>query len=250
MQTDALGSRMKKYEWAYRFYLPTRSYVMIRVDGKAFHTYTKGLKKPYDEIFMQDMNDTAIYLCKNIMGAKFAFVQSDEISILITDFEKLETESWFNSNLQKMCSISASMATRAFNEKRFYSTYQKSKMKWAEFDSRVFILPSKTEVINYFIWRQQDTTKNAIQSAARTFFSDKQLFGKNGDQMQEMLFTEKQINFNNYPDKFKRGRIIIKETYDKAVDSQPCLRTRWISQAPPIFTQDREYLNNLIPNNL
>lgn len=259
---DPLGDRMKEYENVTRYYLPRRSYTLCRVDGKSFHTYTKGLIRPFDDDLINDMDTTAMYLCKNIMGAKCAFVQSDEISILIADYEKIESQAWFNNNLQKMCSISASMATRAFNEARFnrymFSSNTKP-MKWAEFDSRIWQVPQRTEVFNYFVFRQQDTTRNSIQSVAQTLYSQKELHGKTSDQQQEMIFA-KGINWNDYAPKYKRGRMIIKQTYTKmpesvgdAIDDAskvlPSLRTRWISDEPPIFSQDHSYLDELIPKN-
>lgn len=108
----SLGDRMKKqYEDRSRIYLQRRTYTIIRIDGKAFHTYTQGLERPFDSKFCRDMDKTAEFLCRNIQGAQFAFVQSDEISILLTDFETIATEAWFDANLQKMCSVSASLAT-------------------------------------------------------------------------------------------------------------------------------------------
>ena len=115
---DSLGDRMKRYENTSRYYLSPRNYTIIRVDGKAFHTYTKGLERPFDLKLISDMNETASFLCKNIQGAKFAFVQSDEISIVITDFENINTDAWFDGNVQKITSISASLATAKFNQLR------------------------------------------------------------------------------------------------------------------------------------
>lgn len=186
------------------------------------------------------------------MGAKFAFVQSDEISVLITDFEELGTQSWFDNNLQKMCSVSASMATKTFNEVRLKRLGAEN-MKWAEFDSRVFQIPQKIEVENYFIWRQQDATRNSISSVAQSLYSHKQLHGKSTDQMQELIF-QKSINWNDYPAKYKRGRIVIKESYEKqpetdSAKAEVSIRTRWVSKDVPIFTQDRQFLSDLIPNN-
>ena len=123
---NSLGDRIKQYESVSRIKLPKRSYIMCRIDGKAFHTYCNGLIKPFDGGFINDMDATAAYLCKNIMGAKFAFVQSDEISILLTDFESIQTQSWFDNNLQKMCSVSASMATAKFNQLRVIRTIEDS----------------------------------------------------------------------------------------------------------------------------
>lgn len=248
---DKIGDRMKEnYENRTRISLPRRSYTLIRIDGKAFHSYTKGLVRPFDDGLIEDMDTTAIYLCKNIMGAKFGFVQSDEISILLTDFEDSGTQSWFDSNLQKMCSVSASQATRSFNEARL-RRYGIEAMKWAEFDSRVFQIPQKVEVENYFIWRQQDTTRNSISSVAQSLYSSKELNGKNTDEQQELIF-QKGINWNDYKPKYKRGRMIVKETYEKTPEDnkeQTAIRTRWISIEVPIFTQDRNFLSERIPNN-
>jgi len=251
---DAIGDRMKaNYEDRTRISLPRRSYTIIRIDGKAFHTYTKGMERPFDDGLIEDMDLTAAYLCKNIMGAKFAFVQSDEISLLLTDFEEIGTEAWFDNNLQKMCSVSASMATKAFNEARLKRYGFIKDFKWAEFDSRVFQVPQKIEVENYFIWRQQDTTRNSISSVAQSLYSPKQLHGVNTDAMQEMIF-QKGINWNDYAPKYKRGRLIVKETYEKEPDenmlnSASTTRTRWVSVEVPIFTQERNYISDKIPTN-
>jgi tRNA(His) 5'-end guanylyltransferase len=235
MKIKNLGDRIKEfYESRTRIFLPRRTYTIIRIDGKAFHTYTKGLERPFDSKFMDDMDETAKFLCSNIQGAKLAFVQSDEISILLTDFDKITTDAWFDGNIQKIASVSASLATAKFNELR--------PGKLAMFDSRCFTIASPTEVENYFIWRQQDTTRNSIQSVAQSLFSHKLLENKNTDKLQELIFT-KGINWNDYSVKEKRGRLIIKEEFIK----DGAYRTRWISSEPPIFTQDKEYLWNMIP---
>lgn len=232
---DSLGDRMKEfYENRTRNFLPRRTYTIIRVDGKAFHSYTRGLVRPFDEKLVNDMDETACYMCKNIQGAKFAFVQSDEISILLTDFEGLTTDAWFDGNIQKMASISASLATAKFNELR--------PNKIALFDSRVFTIPSDIEVENYFIWRQKDTTRNSISSVAQSMFSHRELENKNTDQMQEMCF-QKGVNWNDFSAKLKRGRLIVKQDYEK----EGTTRSKWVSVEPPIFTQEREMLKVLIP---
>jgi tRNA(His) 5'-end guanylyltransferase len=263
---DSLGDRIKEnYENRTRYSLARRTYTIIRIDGKAFHTYTKGLTKPFDEGLTEDLDLTAAYLCKNISGSKFAFVQSDEISILLTDFETEKTQAWFDNNLQKMASVSASLATAKFNELRYkrnlkitenlsypddYFLNWKSQ-KLATFDSRVFQIPQKTEVENYFIWRQQDTTRNSISSVAQSLYNQKQLHGKNSDEQQELIF-QKGINWNDCPAKYKRGRMIIKEQFNTPGDGdkiKEAIRTRWISIEVPIFTQDRVFLSNKIPTN-
>lgn len=232
---DSLGDRMKDfYESRTRTFLPRRTYSIIRVDGKAFHSYTKGLERPFDDKFIYDMDETASYLCKNIQGAKFAFVQSDEISVLLTDFDGVTTDAWFDGNIQKMVSISASMATARFNELR--------PGKIALFDSRIFTIPSSAEVENYFIWRQQDTVRNSISSLAQSMYSHRELHGKNTGQMMEMCF-QKGVNWNDLEPKYKRGRLVMKETYEK----NGAMRTRWVSTEPPTFTQERDFLKSLIP---
>lgn len=252
---DSLGDRMKSnYEDRFRISLPRRSYTIIRVDGKSFHTYTRGLVKPFDFDFIEDMNKTAIHLCKNIQGAKFAYVQSDEISVLLTDFETETTEAWFDNNLQKMVSVSASLATSAFNRERLNRYPNKSldglEMKWANFDSRVFQIPQMVEVENYFIWRQQDAVRNSISSVAQSLYSAKELHGVNSNDLQELIF-KKGINWNDYPNGLKRGRGIIKVTrFLKDELGHTCERNVWeVDDSTPVFTQKREYLKNLIPNN-
>lgn len=228
MDFMTLGDRMKEYyEDIFRYKLIRRTYMIIRIDGKAFHTYTRNLAKPFDDILMNDLNNTALELCRNIQGAKFAYMQSDEISILLTDFDKLETAAWFDGNIQKIVSVSASMATAFFNKRRTDNT--------AFFDSRVFQIPNETEVANYFIWRQLDCVRNSIQSVAQSMFSQKALTGKSTDELQEMIF-HKGTNWNNLPIYQKRGRVIYRAP-DKRFE---------ILEAPD-FIKEKEFLKKVIP---
>lgn len=265
---DSLGDRMKSYyEDRFRLQLPRRTNILIRIDGKAFHTYTKGLQRPYDMPLMEDMDETTKFLCENIQGAKMGYVQSDEISILLTDYDEIDTQGWFDYNLQKMCSISASLATAKFNQLRTARAYKNSSIvmepedltniKLATFDARVFIIPFHEEVVNYFVWRQQDATRNSISMAAQSMFSHKELHKKSTDEMQELMFTLKDVNWNDYPTRFKRGSAIIKEervfmkkrpefvndgkTYPIS-DDNIVKRKRWEAVETPIFTQDRNFI--------
>jgi len=202
---------------------------------------------------MDDMDQTALYLCENIQGAKFAYVQSDEISILLTDFEKETTDAWFDGNIQKIVSISAAMATAKFNELRRHRTKDieekrgdltfkcKGSFPMAFFDSRVFTIPDPTEVENYCIARQQDATRNSLQMVCQSLFSHKELHEKNTSDMHEMLH-EKGVNWNDYPAGQKRGRGVVK-VWDETFGT-----TSWKIVKPPIFTQNREWLSNLIPS--
>lgn len=243
---DELGDRMKdQYEDRTRIMLPRRTYTILRIDGRAFHTYTRSMEKPFDYGLIADMCNAAIECCSDFQGCKFAYQQSDEVSFLLTDFETTKTEAWFDNNLQKICSVGASSFTRNFNSSR------------AMFDARAFTIADPAEVENYFIWRQSDATRNSIQMAAQANFSPKQLHGKGRSDMNEMLFSIG-INFNDYPIPARRGVIVRKDcrTQTKSfehkktheVSSVTFEETFWrIDDSIPVFTQDRKYLRSLIP---
>jgi len=249
MNNDSLGDRMKCFEDAYRIKLPIRMPVILRVDGCHFHSYTKGCQRPFDEKLIDCMNDTAIYLCKNIQGAQLAYVQSDEISILLNNYKTLETQSWFENNLQKMASVSASMAGAIFTAN---STKIFGEIRMATFDARVFVLP-KEEVCNYLLWRQLDSSRNSVQMVARSHFSHKQCENKNCSQLQEKLFQEKGINWNDLPTWQKRGRCVVKKNKMKeSVNTQTgekiiAERSEWvIDNNIPLFNQSREYVEKYV----
>lgn len=184
---DSLGDRMKgNYESRTQMKLPRRTYVIIRLDGKAFHTYTRGLDKPFDNELITDMASTTKFLCDTIQGCKMGYTQSDEISLLLTDFDRLTTDAWFDNNIQKMVSVSASMATGFFNRIRENDEFDEPR-PLAFFDSRVFTIPTAVEVENYFVWRQKDATRNSIQMVAQHHFSHKELHGKTTEDLLEML---------------------------------------------------------------
>ncbi|AHN66639.1 tRNA-His guanylyltransferase [Bacillus phage Bcp1] len=236
---DKFGNRMKGYENAYRTKLPQRMPVIVRIDGKAFHTYTKGMNRPFDSTLAYTMWETCQYLAKNVMGCKLAYTQSDEISLLITNYEKLTTQSWFDNNLQKIVSVAASLATAKFNEV-MRESYPKKEL--ALFDARAWVLP-QDEVNNYFLWRQQDATKNSISMVAQANFPHKALQGLNGKQLQDKLMLEKDINWNDLPVWQKRGVCIVKEFYTK----NGALRSRWaVDENTPVFSQDTGYINGLV----
>ena len=274
MVKDLLGNRMKCYENISRTYLTRRCPVIIRIDGKAFHSFTRGFKRPFDDILIKSMQATAKYLCENIQGCKLAYTQSDEISLLLVDYEKIESQAWFDNNLQKIVSIAASMATMAFNkvfskqveeyieavfalqdldiESDYLKSLTKAVDKGALFDARAFILP-KEEVCNYFIWRQQDATRNSIQMVAQSQFSHKELQNKNCNQLQDMLFEQKGINWNDYPIVQKRGSTIVKKSFsivdliDYSGSVTDVTRTRWVvDEEIPIFTQERHYIEQYV----
>jgi tRNA(His) 5'-end guanylyltransferase len=258
-----LSDRIKLYyEDRFKTYLMRRAITIIRLDGKGFSKYTNSLDKPFDEGFSEDMIATAGYLCENIQGAKFAYTQSDEISIVMTDFDTLETDAWYDNNVQKITSIAASLATAKFNQLRmaracFDDVIKEDApiykddiedFKLATFDARVFQVPTVDEMINTMIWRQQDATRNSVSMAAYAHFGDKKTKNKNNSEKQEMLFQEKGINWNDYAVKFKRGTVVKKEKVEMERNGQKFERNKWLADYnTPIFSQNKEYLEKLIP---
>lgn len=255
---DDLGVRMKSYEHASRAMLTKRMPVIIRLDGKAFHTFTKGMKKPFDETLMKSMWGTAKYLCENVQGCKIAYTQSDEISLLLTNYDNITTESWFDNSIQKMVSVSASMATLAFNKsfreniediknKSFndiqYKALMKSKLDTAMFDSRVFVLP-KEEVNNYFVWRQQDAIRNSVQMQAQSKFSHQELHKKNVLMLKKML-SEIGADWEDLPTSQRHG--VCLNRVIRQIEGTDYSRAGWeVDLDIPIFQEQKEYVENFV----
>ena len=237
MDNTALAKRMKKYyEEVPKTRLIRRMPVCIRLDGKAFHTFLKGFKKPFDDTFVKTMQDTMRYLCQNIQGCVLGYSQSDEISLILIDYQKLTTSAWFDYNVQKICSVSSSMATLAFNkllkntvdeyrfskwdgilkyedgENEYIKTLLRAVDEGAMFDSRCFNIP-KEEVANLIFWRQFDASNNSVQMVGQAYFTQEELNNKNTNQIQDMLMTQKGINWNDYPIYQKRGSCCIKRKF-------------------------------------
>lgn len=245
----ALGDRMKAHEAAHRAVLPRRTYTLLRLDGRAFHSYLRGCQKPFDEQFIADMDAVAEALGAEISGSVFAYTQSDEISVLVTDFASEQTEPWFGGVVAKMVSVSAALATAVLNERR---------PGRALFDARAFTLSDPVEVANYFLWRQRDAVRNSISMAAQAHFSHKRLHGVSSAGMQELLFTEAGVNWNDYPDGCKRGRVTERRTGERPVEyvdrrsGQPvqttAIRSWWETSAAPHFTtKPGDWLAETIP---
>ncbi len=259
---DALGDRMKRHEATTCFALPKRTYTILRVDGRAFHTWTRGLEKPYDLNFMLCMDAAAVALCEEIPGTQFAYVQSDEISLLAVDFLNIGTEPWFDGNVQKWASVGASIATMAFN--RAVANRHENptaaigllrkidgKLPNATFDARVYTIPDLIEVENYFVWRQADAERNSVMMLARAHASHKQLAGKNRAAQHEAIHAAGD-NWAKHPASFKHGRVVRKEentAIGKYAESAGVeFRSNWVVDADtPVFTKDRGYLRRLVP---
>ncbi len=276
---DDLGIRMKTfYEQIPKTKLMRRTPVMIRIDGRAFHTFTRGFQRPFDEVLIKTMQETTKYLCENIQGCVLGYTQSDEISLVLVDYQRFETSAWFDYEVQKMCSIAASMATMVFN-RRFVenyldfiastewdfnsesgrkkyidiqSAYETASQKGAMFDARVFNIP-KEEVTNCIYWRQLDATRNSIQMVGQANFSHKELQNKSCNDIQDMLITQRGINWNDLPAYQKRGSCCIRNTmvcepWGNRMATNDVPDDHWfVDKNIPIFRgEDREYIGKLI----
>ena len=267
---DELGMRMKEfYESVLKTRLVRRMPVAIRLDGKAFHTFTRGFEKPFDEVLGKSMRETMKYLCENIQGCVLGYTQSDEITLILVDYQNLNSCAWFDYEVQKMCSIAASMATMAFNKfftknvnyfemtheydgtiNEYCTTLVNAAEKGAMFDARVFNIP-KEEVCNLIYWRQLDATRNSIQMVGQANFSHKELQKKSCNMIQEMLFAEKGINWNDYPTHLKRGSCCIKTTIQNPnvdIKDGAYPKSIWMIDLDiPIFKGDgRDYIDKLV----
>lgn len=289
---DDLGVRMKTfYEQIPKTKLMRRCPVALRIDGKSFHTFTRGFQKPFDEVLIKSMQETMKYLCENIQGCVLGYTQSDEITLILVDYKKLTSSAWFDYEVQKICSIAASIATMAFNKafrknvndwwftpfsgviKEFqeretlYKTYKNAIEKGAMFDCRCFNIP-KEEVTNLVYWRQLDATRNSIQMVGQVNFSHKELQNKSCNEIQDMLMTQKGVNWNDLPIYQKCGSCCVKENHfiENEKGTQICFsegcsdpfedeetltgvyRSGWVIDTEiPIFKNEgREYIDRLV----
>lgn len=278
---DDLGVRMKTfYEQIPKTKLMRRCPVAIRIDGKAFHTFTRGFHKPFDEVLIKSMQETMKYLCENIQGCILGYTQSDEITLILVDYKKLTSSAWFDYEVQKICSIVASMATMAFNKffEKYVDEYRFSKWdgaskyedgtwgyirtllnavdKSAMFDARCFNIP-KEEVTNLVYWRQLDASRNSIQMVGQANFSHKELQNKSCNDIQDMLMIQKGINWNDLPTYQKRGSCCVRNRI--VIESDGVMETvqlrdasksenEWIIDTDiPIFKgEGREYIDRLV----
>lgn len=275
MDISDLAERMKGYEKRNRYYLQRRMPVILRLDMRAGHSFTRGFERPFDEVFIKSMQDTAKYLCENIQNCKLSYQQSDEITLLLIDYDKLNTDCFFDYRVDKLCSIAASMATMAFNKffrdnvgDYLYENYddqyladyikilQNAVDKGAMFDARCFNIP-KEEVTNLVYWRQLDASRNSIQMVGQANFSHKELQSKSCNDIQDMLMTQKGINWNDLPTYQKRGSCCVKNKI--VIESDGVVTTiqlrdtsksenEWIIDTDiPIFrNEDREYIDRLV----
>lgn len=270
---DELGTRMKTfYEAVPDTKLVKRMPVAIRIDGKAFHTFTQGFKRPFDDVLIKTMQETTKYLCQNIQGCVLGYTQSDEITLILVDYQTLTTDAWFDYRVEKLCSIAASMATMVFNkffetyvgeycfdkwdgiskyedgEKEYIRALQNAIQKGAMFDARCFNIP-KEEVTNLIYWRQLDASRNSVQMVGQAYFSQKELQDKKCSDIQDMLMTQKGVNWNDFPVYQKRGSCCIRVDMQnpKSISDGDRIKGWTIDTEIPMFRgEGREYIDKLI----
>ena len=237
---DSLGDRMKTfYENRSKTYLTRRTPVIIRLDGCHFHTFTRGFAKPFDKRLMETMQEVTLELCKTIQGCVFGYTQSDEITLVLVDYKELDSEAWYDYNVQKLCSVSAALATMYFNRifkrkveefsnkhykamtdektygeeltksiQKLLAVYNRAVKTGALFDSRCFNIPVE-EVLNCVLWRIKDCNRNSINSLGQSQFSHNELQGKNTSEVQDMLMEKFGINWNNLSNFEKGGTLVV-----------------------------------------
>lgn len=260
------------YEDITRTYLPHRSHVILRADGVSFSKFTKSLDKPFSNEFIDDMNQSAIALCEKAQNVKFAFVQSDEISLVMSDYDTLTTSAWFDNDLRKLCSVSAGIVTAKFAQQM---ARRNSSKEFPFFDCRAWTIPSQDEVVNYFLSRQSDCTRNSLSSVAQVLYTHRELEGKGFNDLNEMVYQKRDelrhimianatlplelhekedFNWNDIPVGMKRGRLIYRETYMTTADSlyPNVLRSRWVVTEAPIFStpEARSFMLSFFNQNL
>jgi tRNA(His) 5'-end guanylyltransferase len=228
---DELGARMKTfYEDPLRFSLPRQTYVVVRIDGKNFHTFTAKLPRPYCRPLADALDAAALHLVSQVPGACFAYGQSDEYSLLLTDFA---TPMWFDGSVQKIASVSASLFTGAFN-----AAFVRDGLEappFAAFDARVLAVARRDEVKSYFVWRQLDASANSLNMLASAHYSHAELSGVSESGKHDLLHA-KGVNWAKEPADFKRGRVVRRREGSWVVDREPA-----------IFQRDATYLEELIP---
>lgn len=237
----SLAERMRGYELASRVVLPARTYTIIRVDGCRFSAYTRRLTKPFDDALTDALDAAALALCGRVQGAAFAYASSDEISLLACDFAQENTQAFLGGRLDKIVSIGASTVTAAFNAARAAGGAEAH----ATFDGRAFVIPDPTEVANYFVWRQRDALRNAVNAVAETHLGRRALHGLNRVQRLEAL-TAAGVDFEDYPLRHRQGRLVTRQEFSaRALDGRPVLRHRWAVTPATLF--DVGGLRTLIP---
>jgi len=283
-----LEEKMKKFEKNTTHYLTSGEPVIIRLDLKGGSKFTKNFRKPFDFVFAESMKETMKYLCENIPTASLGFCNSDEITILLIDYQTGNINNWYDGRQSKIESLSAANASVMFNktferivnmiDPTINDLFEEYRIKLIKdfgfnedeiedgtlekqcqdyrmalnlnphFDCRAFNIP-KDEVVNNIHWRQMDCLRNAKSTLAQAYFTQKQLNGKSGEEMLEILKTQKGINFEDIKDYLKHGSYCTKDKVMVFSDylKEEIERNKWIVKDAPVFVNDnREIIEKLV----
>jgi len=257
MNSDSLGNRMKQYESLSDISLMRRVPVVVRLDGKNFSNLTKRLKleKPFDMRFLGAMSDTMLHVASDVEGCVIGYTQSDEITLILVNNQSLDSQPYFGNRVQKISSITASMATARFNKK--ITELVGCQDVEACFDSRVFSVPYPVEAMNALIWRQQDCVRNSILSSAYYEIgkvkgrktAQKMMHGLNVSELQELMFKEVGINWSKkYELSLKNGTTAYRKPVEVSTPNGNTIRNKWVLEPAPIFQSDtgKKWLLNLL----
>ena len=269
MQFETLKEKCEFYRTLGEHRLMPNGHIIMMLDGRSFSKMIKNkFKKPFDHMFIGLMDMTAEYLCENIPGVKFAYVQSDEISLYIKD--EPTSGSFFGLRVTKLLSIGASLATGRFNQLYIGSEYVKQmssldngenvdwksefdkfgneifERKPIEFDCKVWNVPNENDVYAWFLYRQFDCIRNSKQQTAQTWLSHNKLLGLESDQQVELLKQEKGIDWETFEPELKYGRIISKIEREVPIPEQfvkeggPTITMRgvWESSPMPVLSDE------------
>lgn len=249
MDKTGLAVRSKAFQHAHDHRLPLKSYAILQLDGKAFHTYTKGMERPFDDRFIQAMNEVAVSVLSVISNAKFAYVQSDEINIFVTDLGDDKTQAYFGNRINKVVSTASGTASAVMS--RLYPEKQ-----IAVLDARFFAVPNKHAVHEFFLWRQVDAIKNSVRSVAHTRFSSKQLEGKTTEDAKAMLI-EAGLDWYDFSQEKRQGRLITRKPQQKHIAyvhkrtgehfEDDIISLEWTVEPAPSFKEDPDSIGQLIP---
>lgn len=255
MVFNTLEDKCKYYQSLVNYKLIPNSYILCHIDGRAFSKYCKRFEKPYDDKFITMMNNTAQYLCSKVSGCKLGYTQSDEITLVITNFENPISDTWFEYRINKMCSIIASMASTKFLQQVIADIVSTpcsqsdiiqmiNNLKLIEFDCKVWNVPSYNEVFAWLLFRQNDCIRNSKQMLAQTYFSHKALECKNTDEQIQMVLDEFNIDWNSFDDGKKFGRFILKKEVDIETVNGIVKRNKWVIENAYQLSENKKLFDN------
>lgn len=272
-----LKEKSKFFQIKRDYEINTDGYILAHIDGRSFSKMVKNkFNKPFDDSFIEMMNQTAEYLCENVQACHLAYVQSDEITLLLKK-NNPDGDVFFGGRLCKMQSIIASLATAKFNQlmtiynitkNNYFFTKEDTAdtiydivdavdvintMPLYQFDCKVWDVPTANDAMAWFLFRNIDCIRNSKQQAAQSYLSHKELMGLHTDDQIDLLLEKTGIDWNSYKDGEKYGRLIYKveEEFETEIKGEIVKYKRNKFRANDGFdltiTENRDKLRNICP---